>query len=124
MGSHQLLNAEEERALTRDAQHLTRLEALAAPEVERLGRKLLLHEWAALAGELDVDAFKARVQVCPASLRVQVQCLSNSLAHLEGVRFSAFVERCILRRFKVQSRAQQLRSGLALLGCTTGMACS
>ena len=124
MGSHQLLNAEEERALTRDAQHLTRLEALAAPQVERLGRKLLLHEWAALAGEPDVDAFKARVQVPRAYLRLQVQCLFSSLADLEGVRFSAFVKRCILRRFKVQSRAQQLRSGLALLGCTTGMACS
>lgn len=74
MGSHQLLNAEEERALTRDAQHLTRLEALAAPEVERLGRKLLLHEWAALAGEPDVGAFKARVQVPPRALpRMQVR---------------------------------------------------
>ena len=63
VGSHQLLNAEEERELTRDAQRLTRLEALAAPEVERLGRKLLMHEWAELAGEPDVAAFNAHVQV-------------------------------------------------------------
>lgn len=124
VGSHQLLNAEEERALTRDAQHLTRLEALAAPEVERLGRKLLLHEWAALAGEPDIDAFKARVQV-PRAFCV---CSLSAFAGLwQGCQLFCLCDarcRCgaVLRLSAKQGSAN--KSGMALLKYSTGTACS
>ncbi|KAK9835173.1 hypothetical protein WJX81_003286 [Elliptochloris bilobata] len=62
VGAHQLLSADEEKELARRVQGLMALQAIAAPEVERLGRSLKMHEWAALAGESDVAAFTARVQ--------------------------------------------------------------
>ena len=53
-------------------QVLLQLEAVAAAEAERLGRAPRMHEWAAVAGETDVAAFTARVQV-PTGCRLAVQ---------------------------------------------------
>lgn len=63
VGAHSLLSGEEERELAFRVQELLRLEALAAPEMERLGRSLEMHEWAAAADEPDVATFTARVLV-------------------------------------------------------------
>ncbi len=63
VGAHSLLSGEEEKELAFRVQELLRLEALAAPEMERLGRSLEMHEWAAAADEPDVSAFTARVLV-------------------------------------------------------------